>query len=216
MGLQRPASVTNALRVQWALVAVGAVGTVLAVVMREDLLRAWADSNPAARAIVAEGGLVALEQSAISIPSFVPVAVVSFIVYACLAWVIAVLLREGHAWARWSLLALAASLLFAAFVVYRADPPTPFAVLGVVTVVLDLVLVWFLLQRDTGAPAPTLDSMSGVRCTVNVFEHLFESVRRGDLDPRPAGHRPRGAGREALRRPRGGPTRMGGGPGPPR
>jgi hypothetical protein len=150
MGLQRPASVTNALRVQWALVAVGAVGTVLAVVMREDLLRAWADSNSAARAIVAEGGLVALEQSAISIPSFVPVAVVSFIVYACLAWVIAVLLREGHAWARWSLLALAASLLFAAFVVYRADPPTPFAVLGVVAVVLDLVLVWFLLQRDTG------------------------------------------------------------------
>ena len=150
MGRQRPASVTNALRAQWALVAVGAVSTLLTVVMREDLLRAWADSNSAARAIVAEGGLVALEQSAISIPAFAPVAVVSFIVYACLAWVIAVLFREGHAWARWSLLALAAALLFAALVVYRADPPMPFMVLGVLAVALDLVLVWFLLQRDSG------------------------------------------------------------------
>lgn len=150
MGRQRPASVTNALRAQWALVGVGAVGTVLAAVMREDLLLAWVDSNSAAREIVAEGGLVALEQSAISIPSFVPVAVVSFIVYACLAWVLAVLFREGHGWARWSLLALAVSLLFAAFVVYRAEPPTPFVVLGVVAVVLDLALVWFLLRRDSG------------------------------------------------------------------
>lgn len=149
-GRQRPAVVTNALRVQWALVAVGTVSAVLAVVLRDDLLMSWIESNPAARAYYDQGGLEALEQSSISIPAFVPVAVVSFIVYACLAWVIGAMFRAGHRWARWSLLALALSMLFAAYVVAQASPPTPFVVLGAVAVVLDLVLVWLVLQRDCG------------------------------------------------------------------
>lgn len=149
-GRQRPSAVTNALRAQWALVAVGTVSTVLAVVLRDDLLRSWIASNPNARAYFAEGGMAALEQSSISIPAFVPVAVVSFIVYASLAWVIGVLFGAGHRWARWSLLALAVSLLFAAFVMAQAPLPGVFVGLGVLAVLLDLVLVWFLLQRDAG------------------------------------------------------------------
>ena len=43
-----------------------------------------------------------------------------------------------------------ASLLFAAYVVYLADPPAAFAALGVVAVLLDLALCWFLLQPDSG------------------------------------------------------------------
>ena len=149
-GRQRPAAVSNALRVQWALVAVGTVSAVLAVVLRDDLLMSWIESNPAARAYYDEGGLEALEASSISIPAFVPVAVVCFIVYAALAWVIGAMFRAGHRWARWSLLLLAVSVLFAAYVAAGASLPTPFVVLGVVAVVLDLVLVWLVLRRDCG------------------------------------------------------------------
>lgn len=141
MGRQRPRSVTNALRAQVALVVVSAIGTGVAVLMREALLENWADVR---------GGLDAVEQSGIAPPAFVPVVLVTFVVYAALAWVIAVLFREGHRWARWSLLSLAASFLFAIYVIYRADPPPPFLVVGVVAVLLDLALVWFLLQRDSG------------------------------------------------------------------
>ncbi|QZY27977.1 hypothetical protein [Nocardioides coralli] len=149
MGRQRPSSVSNAVRVQWLLVALSAFATLLTVLLRDDLLRAWVESNATARAIVEEGGLEALRDSVISVPAFVPVAVVSFLVYALLAWVLAVLFREGHGWARWSLVALAASHLFGAYVVYRADPPTPFLSLVVLAAVLDLALAWFLVQRDT-------------------------------------------------------------------
>jgi len=141
MGRQRPTSVTNALRTQWALVAVSAIGTGVTVLMRDTLLENWAD---------ARGGLDALEQSGIATPAFVPVALVAFVVYASLAWVIAVLFREGHRWARWSLLSLAASFLFAVYVIYRADPPAALLVVGVVAVLLDLALIWFLVQRDSG------------------------------------------------------------------
>jgi hypothetical protein len=150
MGRQRPRSVSNAVRVQWVLVGVGALATLLTTLMRDELLRSWVDSNATARAIVEDGGLAALRDSAISLPAFAPVAVVSFIVYALLAWVLAVLFREGHRWARWSLVGLAASHLFGASVIYRAEPPAPFLPLVVVAAVLDVVLAWFLLQKDTG------------------------------------------------------------------
>lgn len=150
MGRQRPSSVSNAVRVQWLLVAVGALATLLATLLRDDLLRAWVDTNATARAIVEDGGLSALRDSAISLPAFAPVTVVSFIVYALLAWVLAVLFREGHRWARWSLVGLAASHLFAAWVIFRADPPAPFLPLVAIAAVLDLVLVWFLLQKESG------------------------------------------------------------------
>lgn len=150
MGRQRPAAVTNALRVQWALVGVGAVSAVLAVLLRDDLLMSWIESNPAAKAHVDAGGLEALEASSISIPAFGPVVVVSVIVYASLAWVIGAMFRAGHRWARWSLLGLAVSLLFAAYLAAQASLTVPFVVLGAVAVVLDLVLVWLLLRRDCG------------------------------------------------------------------
>ena len=150
MGRQRPKSVTYAVRVQWALVVVSGLSTLLTVVMRDDLLLAWAQADAEAAPIVAEGGLEALEQSTLSVPAFVPVAVVSFIVYATLAWVLGVLFREGHRWTRYALLALAVGSGFAVVVILRAGPPAPFWLLGAVTVVLDAVVVWFVVQRDTG------------------------------------------------------------------
>jgi hypothetical protein len=150
MGRQRPSPVTNAIRTQWVLVAVSGVATLVAFLMRDDLLRAWAESNSAARDILEQGGLEALEQSAISLPSFVPVAVVTFIVYAALAWVLVAMFQHGHGWARWSLLALAVGALFAVVIILRASPPLPLVALGVVAALIDLALMWFLLRRECG------------------------------------------------------------------
>ena len=60
MGRRRPSAVTNAIRAQWVLVAVSGVATLTAFLMRDDLLRAWAESNSAARDILEQGGLEAL------------------------------------------------------------------------------------------------------------------------------------------------------------
>lgn len=151
MGRQWPSAVTNAIRAQWLLVAVCGAATLLTYLTRDDLLLAWAESNSAAQAMLDQGGLEALKNSTIAVPAFVPVVVVTFIVYAALAWVLAVLFRSGHGWARWSLLALAAGFLFGVVVIGRADLPAPFFVLGAIAVVLDLALVWFLMRRECGA-----------------------------------------------------------------
>ena len=152
MGRQRPTAVSNAIRAQWALVAASAALTLLTVVMREDLLRDWAEPR---------GGLEFVRESQLSIPSFGPVALVSFVVYAALAWVLVVMFQHGHGWARWSLLALAVSFLFATVVIARASPPVPFLVLCAVAAVLDLAMMWFLLRRTCGewlrGIAPTED-----------------------------------------------------------
>lgn len=150
MGRQRPAAVSNALRVQWLLVAAGAVGTLLAFVLREEMLLTWIEANPNAAAYYEQGGMEALEESSLSIPAFVPVAVVSFIIYALLAWVLGALFGHGHRWARWSLVALAAGVLFAVYVVVGVSPPTAFVVLVSAVAALDLLLLVLLLQRDCG------------------------------------------------------------------
>ena len=140
MGRQRPGSVTNAIRVQAALVVVSALGTAMVVVLREDLVRQWARS---------QGGLDAVRQSQLDAPAFVPVAVVSFIVHALLVWVIGSLFGKGHGWARYALGATAVSFVFTMLVIYRADPPVPLLALGAVGVVLNGVLLWLLASRDT-------------------------------------------------------------------
>ncbi|QBR90834.1 hypothetical protein [Nocardioides euryhalodurans] len=140
MGRQRPRSVTNAVRVQAALVLVTGIGTAMVAVLRDDLLQLWADSR---------GGLDAVEQSSIPPPAFVPVAVVSFIVYALLVWVLASLFGKGHRWARYALGATAVAFVFSMLVIYRAEPPALLLGLGAVAVVLNGVLVWLLAHRDT-------------------------------------------------------------------
>ncbi len=141
MGRQRPSSVTNAVRLQAVLVAVSAVGTGLVAVMRDDLVRTWADSH---------GGLDAVRQSQIPPPAFVPVAVVTFVVYALLVWVLAALFGKGQRWARLGLALTAAAAIFTMLVIWRAGPPFPLLAAGAVVAVLNAVLIWLLGSRETG------------------------------------------------------------------
>jgi hypothetical protein len=149
MGRQLPASVTNAIRAQLALIVVSGVATVLTVVQRDALVTAWAEASPNARRILEEGGLQALYDSAIQIPNFGPVAVVAFFTFALLALLLVVFFRDGHPSARLALTGLAAFFLLGTVVLYRQDPPVQFVVVAAVSAVLDVLVVYFLWHRDT-------------------------------------------------------------------
>ena len=135
MGRQRPDSVTNAIRAQVAVVLVGCVTTVLTVLQRDALVDRWATSQPPGA----------------QPPAVAPVAVVLFVTFALLVAVLVVFFDAGHPSARLSLTGVAVFYLVAMLAVYRLDPPALFVVLAVVSSLLDLVLLWFLWQRDTTA-----------------------------------------------------------------
>ena len=146
-----PASVTTAVRLVWALVALTGVTALLTWLLREDLVRSWARGDAEATALLREGGMAALERSAISVPAFVSLALTSFVVLAGLALVLVAFFRTGHEWARWSLVA---TVLFAVFTtgvsVARGLPPV-FQVLAWLTMALCLALLVLLLHPRTSA-----------------------------------------------------------------
>ncbi len=149
--MQEPTSVRRAIQLLWSLIVLGAVTTLLTVVLHESLLRAWALDHPTARGIYLDGGLPALEEGSIRPPAFVPVAVVLFVVVAVLLWVLLVFLRSGDRWARLAIVALVVFLGVATVGALRTGPPTIFVAIAAVSLVLDALLVLLLLHPDTGA-----------------------------------------------------------------
>ena len=133
MGRQRPGSVTSAIRTQLALVGVAGLTTLLTIVQRDELVRAWSVRHP----------------TGIDPPAYIPVAVVLFITFGLMAAVLMVFFSGGHGSARVALTVLAGIFLLATIAVLRLDPPVLFVVLAVVSGLLDLVLVFFLWHKDT-------------------------------------------------------------------
>jgi hypothetical protein len=133
MGRQRPGSVTSAIRAQLALVGVAGLATLLTIVERDELVRAWIARHP----------------TGIDPPDFVPVAIVLFITFGLLAAVLMVFFRAGHGSARMALTVLAGFFLLAMIAVLRLEPPVLFIVLAVLSGLLDLVLLFFLWRKDT-------------------------------------------------------------------
>jgi hypothetical protein len=151
MSRQQPGSVTNATRALVGLVALSGVTALLTIVFRDDLVRSWADGNDAAREILEQGGLDALDESSLHVPAFVPVAIVLFIVFAGLVGVLLMFFRDGHEWARLSLSVLVLFTALASLSSLRTDPPTVFLVVSAVSIALDLALLVLLWHRDTSA-----------------------------------------------------------------
>ncbi len=144
----RPMAVTYAVRVLLALVVVTGLGTVLVWVRQDEVIRTWAEGNVAAGKLLAEGGLQAVKDSPI-VPSFVPLAIVFFVVFALLVLVLIAFFVEGYEWARLSLAATAVFGILAAAVVVRLGLPALFAVLSVVAILLCLLLLVLLWHKDT-------------------------------------------------------------------
>lgn len=133
---QQPQSVTNAVRVLLGQVALSGLTAVLTVVFKDELVDSWASGRDELSTTVQP-------------PAFVPVAIVLFFVFAGLTGVLIAFFREGHNWARLSLTALVAFMAVATLAGLRTSPPTLFLVLSLLTVVLDVALLFFMWHRDT-------------------------------------------------------------------
>lgn len=129
-------TVTGALWLLAGQVVVGALTAVLAIVMRDDLVRTWQAGHPDTT-----GDLKP--------PQFVPVAIVLFVVFAVLLYVLGTFLRYAHEWARISLTVLTVFMTVATLAGLRADPPALFLVLALVSAGLDLALLGCLWHPDT-------------------------------------------------------------------
>jgi hypothetical protein len=150
MGRQWPGSVINAMRCLGVLVVLMGLGTGLTILLQDDLVEAWAEGNPGAREILREGGIEALKASSISLPAFVPVVVVMFVVVLVLLAVLWVFFREGYEWARVSLAGMGLLIgLAAGLIAFRESPPAVFVVLCVATILVDLVFLALLAHPDT-------------------------------------------------------------------
>ena len=135
MSRHQPRSLTVAIRVVWGLVALSGLTALLTVVRRDELISRWAAGRQ--------------DVSSVQPPEFVPVAIVLFIVFAALAAVLVMFVRDGHSWARLSLTVLVVFMAVSTLAGLRTDPPMLFLALSLVALVLDVVLLVFLWHRDT-------------------------------------------------------------------
>ena len=135
MSRHQPRSLTNAIRAVCGLVAVSGLTALLTVVLRDELVRNWAAGRQ--------------DVGTVQPPEFVPVAIVLFVVFAALAGVLVMFVRDGHNWARVSLSVLVLFMSVSALAGLRTDPPVLFLVLAGISVVLDVALLFFLWHRDT-------------------------------------------------------------------
>lgn len=148
MRRQVPASVAHAVRVLVAIVLVSAATALLTWVQRDEVILSWAKGNPSAQEILASGGIEALRESAI-VPKFVPLAVVSFVVFLLLAVVLAAFLVDGHGWSRLVLTLTAVFGVLVAALGLLNHLPVLLEVLSAVSMVLYAALVFFLWRKDT-------------------------------------------------------------------
>lgn len=135
--MQRPATVTWSIRMLLVILVLGAVAAVLVIVQRDELLAAWQAGHP--------------DNSAIQPLSFVPVAVVLYVVVAGMILVLLPFVAGRHNWARHSLAAMIGLVALGTLAGLRTDPPTLFVICSVVSLVVDAVTLVLLWHPDTSA-----------------------------------------------------------------
>jgi hypothetical protein len=143
-----PGSITNALRNLVALVVVSGIAVLLTWLQHDEVIRAWAKGNSSAQEILASGGMAALRESAI-VPKFVPLALVSFVVFLVLVVVLGAFLVDGHGWSRLVLTATSFFGVLVAVLGLNHGLPTAFVIVSALFFVLSLTLVFFLWRKDT-------------------------------------------------------------------
>jgi hypothetical protein len=150
MARELPGSVVNSMRVLGLIVATSGVITVLIWMMRDDVILGWAEGNPSAQGLLAQGGIELLRESPI-VPGFVALSIVAFVGFALLALVLGSFLVGGHEWARYVLTATAGVGVLVGAVCLDSHLPTIFVVLSALVIVEGLVLSFFLWRRETTA-----------------------------------------------------------------
>ena len=143
-----PGSVLNSVRVLGLIVVTSAVITVLIWLRRDDVILGWADGNPSAQELLAQGGIDQLRDSPI-VPGFVALSVVAFVGFTVLALVLGSFFLGGHGWARLVLTATAGVGVLVGAVCLDSHLPAIFVVLSALVMLEGLVLSFFLWQRQT-------------------------------------------------------------------
>ena len=151
MDAHHPASLTWARRMLGALVALGTLVTILIVVLRDQLIRTWAQGRPDLRRVLRTQGLDAVKNGEVHVPAFVPVALVLFVVVALLIWVLGAFLRGGYGWARTALTATLFFLAVGTIAGLHTGAPTTFVLLAALSFPIEAAALYFLWHRDTGA-----------------------------------------------------------------
>jgi hypothetical protein len=151
MSAEQPVSMTRAQQLLAALVALGAVVTVLIVVLQDQLIESWAEGRPDTRKVLRAQGLEAVKDGDVHVPAFIPVALVLFVVVALLIWVLAAFLRGGYGWARMSLTVTLFFLAVGTIAGLRTGAPTTFMVLSVVSFPIEAAAAYYLWHKDTSA-----------------------------------------------------------------
>lgn len=131
---ERPAVVDVASWLLWLLVAAGAVVSVLVVVYRDQIARAWSP---------VQGG-----DSQIEPIDFLPVIVVLYLVVAVTALFLIPLLRHGHNWARHWLAWGVAGILLSALAVAETSPPSVIRWCSIAAAMLSAVTLVFLWHGE--------------------------------------------------------------------
>jgi hypothetical protein len=147
----QPVSVTRARQLLAALTALGGVVTLLIVLLRDQLIRSWAEGRPDTRRVLRTGGLEAVKGGEVHVPAFIPVALTLFVVVTLLIWVLSAFLRGGYGWAR---VALTLALFFLAVGTIgglRTGAPATFMVLSVASFPIEAAAAYFLWHKDTTA-----------------------------------------------------------------
>jgi hypothetical protein len=148
---ERPASLTMALRLLAGLVLLGAVTVVLIVVRQDDLIRSWAEGNPAVREVLQTRGLDAVKEGSVQPPHFVPVAITLYVVLAGLVAVLGVFVVNGFAWARIGITLLLFFSAVAGVAGMRVGQPLTFTICTVIGLALFGALMAPLWHPDTTA-----------------------------------------------------------------
>ncbi len=143
-----PGSVTNSVRVLGLIVLTSGVITLLTWWMRDEVILGWAEGNPSAQDLLAQGGIDQLRESPI-VPGFVALAVVAFVGFTLLAMVLASFFLGGHGWTRLVLTATAGVGVLVGAVCLDSHLPVIFVVLSALIILEGLVLSFFLWQRET-------------------------------------------------------------------
>lgn len=148
---ERPWTLTLALRIIGAMVVLGAITVVLVVLRHDDLIRVWAEGNPAVREVLAHRGLQAVKEGSIPPPRFVPVGLTLFVVVAGLVGVLAMFLRNGFEWARIGITVLLFFTAVASVAGFRVGQPALFSFCTVVLMVMFVALMVPLWHPETTA-----------------------------------------------------------------
>lgn len=150
MARDLPGSVVNSMRVLVLIVATSGVITLLIWLMRDEVILGWAEGNPSAQELLAQGGIELLRESPI-VPGFVALSVVAFVGFAALVLVLGSFFVAGHAWTRPVLTATAGVGVLVGVVCLDSQLPTIFVVLSALVIIEGVVLSFFLWQRETTA-----------------------------------------------------------------